>query len=383
MADTIAANLLPQTATYNPEADFFLLVRGGADGPASGPYLLFASSVVAAGGSSGGGGPFGGGTIVSVTSVFGRQGVVSAQVGDYTAAKITYSAGATGIPAVTVQEAIDYIAENGGGGGGSGLPIGGSEGQVATRDGSGGVIWGDQTLISVFGRDGVVTPMTGDYHADQIALTTDGSTPTVNRFVTASDVAKITSIDLDLQLPDPSAATIGHVLKVGASNIPGWAAETGGGGGGVGQIDLGPHLRPDSSASPTWVYSTGTGTWEFLHTTAQALFCEFRWPGVGMTLELILSCAATSGNVGFSASLAAITSGTTDLFDKALSTANSANVAVANASGKTVLLSIPLTNADSAAAGDMVRLKIVKDNTVGSNAAGAAILRLATLVPTP
>ncbi len=85
MADTIQANLLPQTATYNPDTDFFMLLRGDGNGPASGPYLLFASSVVASGGGSGGdgggdygygGGPFGGGATVSVTSVFGRQGVV-------------------------------------------------------------------------------------------------------------------------------------------------------------------------------------------------------------------------------------------------------------------------------------------------------------------
>lgn len=389
MAGEVKSRDLPQTATYDPTSDFFMLVRGDENGPSSGPYLLFASAVIASydGGTGGsgdygyGGGPFGGGSTASVTSVFGRKGVISADVGDYTAAKITYSAGATGIPATTTQEAIDYLVTYGGGGSG-GLPVGGSEGQVATRDGAGGVIWTDQVVTTVFGRDGTVVPVAGDYHADQIAVTTDGVTPTTNQFVTASDLAKIAALDPDLQLPDPSGETIGHVLKVSASNTAEWAAEAGGSAG-VGQIDLGPHLRPDSSASPTWVYATGTGTWEFLHTTAQALFCEFRWPGVDMTLELILSCAATSGNVGFSVSLAAVTPGSADLYNKAFATANSDDVAVADASGKTVLLSIPLTNDDSAADGDMVRMKIAKDNTVGSNAAGTTTLRLATLVPTP
>ncbi len=282
-----------------------------------------------------------------------------------------------------MQEAIDYIAENGGGGGGSGLPTGGSEGQVATRDGAGGVIWADQVLISVFGRDGIVTPMTGDYHADQIALTTDGSTPTVNRFVTASDVAKITALDLDLQTPDRSGASENDVLSIDSGGDMVWAAPTGGSGSSVAQIDLMPHLRPDSASPPTWVYDGGAGTWQFSNSGTQVLHAEFRWPGGSNQIELVTTASVTTGDVKFGVYVSAITPDGSDLYDKSYGAINSDTVTVRDAVKKTSAVVIAITNDDSAAAGDYVRIKIVRDNTVGSNAAGTASIRMAALVPVP
>ena len=240
----------------------------------------------------------------------------------------------------------------------------------------------------MFGNSGAILAAFGQYHTDLIAsVKTVGEDPNVacdNRFVTAAQVAKLTALDEDLQVPDPTGATLGHVLTVvddGGTNVVGYAAPAAGsGGGGLSQIDLFPYLRPDASTPPSWVYASGTATWEFANSGTLPLYAEIDyWPGGTATINFTFSCAATSGNVGFQVQIAAVTPGSADLWDRALVSATASSTAAADAVKKTKRATITISGLDSVAEGDLVRIKLWRDNTVGSNAAGNAVLRGCTL----
>lgn len=92
-----------------------------------------------------------------------------------------------------------------------------------------------------------------------------------------------------------------------------------------------------------------------------------------LTLKVQFAIAATSGNVQFRAAIEAITPAdalnvnTTTNFD----TANSSGAVSVPASTYNLKeFSIPLTNNDSIAAGDMVTFTLDRDVTVSSNASG-------------
>lgn len=385
MAEPKKATQLPITAATNSETDYFMVVRGNAGGPSSGPSLVpIKNVVVATDGGTGGGGT--GGTVElpddMVLSVFGRPGpTITAAAGDYDASQISFNPASSGLPASNLEVAINAVAALS-----STLDPPTNEGDVLTGDGSGNWTSQPPLITSIFGREGVVDAATGDYHADQIATVKlvggDPNTATTNQFVTAGDKTKLATLDAARQIP--AGGTTGQALKKvsGTDYDVSWQddATGGGGGGSLSQIDLMPFFRPDSAAPPNWAYVSGTGFWEFSSASTQGLFCEIGyWPGGTVTLDLTVGCSVTTGNAGFSCQIAAVTPDSADLFDKALATANTGNIAVADATKKTKRLSITLSNLDSAAAGDLVRIKLARDNTVGSNAAGLATLRGATL----
>ena len=159
------------------------------------------------------------------------------------------------------------------------------------------------------------------------------------------------------------------------------APAAGSGGGGLSQIDLFPYLRPKSSGGPSWVYSTDTATWEFANSGIQALCAEIDyWPGgTSATINFTVSCSATSGNVAIYYQIAAITPGSADLFDKALSSWTLVQTTAADAAKKTKRITGTISGIDSVAEGDLVRIHFWRDNTVGSNAAGTMVLRGCTL----
>lgn len=83
-----------------------------------------------------------------------------------------------------------------------------------------------------------------------------------------------------------------------------------------------------------------------------------------LKLDIMYAAAsATSGKVDFEASVEAITSGDTVDTDAASSfdAVNAANQTVPGTAGYMSVLTITLTNKDSVAAGDMVRLKLERD----------------------
>lgn len=387
MAD-VKARELPTSQAFDPTTDYLLAIKGDASGARSGPYKVPAQNVSVGSATSGGGGSGGGGgTVVGgIAKVFGREGPeISAAANDYTAAQVDFDPTTSGLAADNVQTAIDAVAalrET--------LPVPGSEGDVLTADGAGN--WSSQppTLVSVFGREGAVDAMSGDYHADQIAqVKTVGEDPnvaTTNRFVTAAQIAKLTSLNEALQMPDPSSATLGHVATiVDSSGTKVWAAAAptggGGGGGGLSQIDLFPFFRGDSANPPSWVYSSGAATWQFSSSGTQPLFAEIDyWPGGTATINFTYSCSVTSGNIQWFFIINPVTPASAELLTKAWSNQQAlGSVAVADNVNKILRVTGTISGIDGVAAGDHVRISCWRNNGASGNAAGTAILRGCTL----
>lgn len=84
--------------------------------------------------------------------------------------------------------------------------------------------------------------------------------------------------------------------------------------------------------------------------------------------------SATTGAVYFEASVMAVTDGdAADINTESYDTANSGNATVPGTAGYLDEISITLTNADSVAAGDYVKIKINRDaNNASDTAAGDA-----------
>ena len=388
MADPVRATKLDPSNAFDPNTDFLMAVKGDAFGARSGPYLIPGVSVTVGSAVTGGDGTGGGTTPPpsgGITKVFGRTGPeISAQISDYDASQIDYDPTTSGLAADNVQTAIDAVAalrET--------LPVPGSDGDILTATGG---EWSSQppAVESVFGRSGAVDVAAGDYHTDQIAVVKtvggDPNTPCTNQFVTAAQIAKLTALDTALQLPSPAAATLGHVLTVvdsGGTKVAAYAAPPagGGGGGGLSQIDLFPHFVPDASAPPSWVYANGVWAWHFANSGTQPLVAAIDyWPGGTATINLTWSCSVTTGNVQFFYTLTAITPDSSDLIDKAgsASQATGASAAADNAK-KSKRYTATISGLDSVAAGDLVLIKLWRNNGAAGNAAGTAVLRGCTL----
>ena len=97
-----------------------------------------------------------------------------------------------------------------------------------------------------------------------------------------------------------------------------------------------------------------------------------------VTLVIFYAMAtATSGNIYWQGQLEAITPGDSTDTDATTSfdTANSGNGAVPGTAGYMQAISVTMTNADSVAAGDLVRLSVNRDaNNASDTAAGDAYL---------
>jgi hypothetical protein len=380
MAD-VKARGLPTSQSFDPNTDLIMVVKGDASGPRSGPFLIPGLNVSVGSAATGGGGGTGGGTVVSgITKVFGRTGPeITAAANDYRADQVSFDPTESGLAADNVEMAINAVVALRGA-----LPVPETDGDILTVTGG---EWSAQppAVESVFGNSGAIVAAAGQYHADLISqVKTVGEDPnvaTTNRFVTAAQIAKLTSLDLTRQLPDPAGATVGHVLTVVDSGGNSWAAAapTGGTGGSSSGFVLTATalLRPDPSAPPSWVYSGGTGYWDFAASGTQPVYFEIDyWPGgAAVTMNLAVTCAATSGSVRFSAQVAAVTPDTTELWDRSFASAVTGTITVPDNVKKMKRVPIALTGLDGVAVGDWVRVKFWRDNTVGSNAAGAVQVR--------
>jgi len=383
MAD-VKARKLPPSQAFDPATDYLMAVKGDALGARSGPYLVPGLNVSVGSAASGGGGDTGTPVTGGITKVFNRTGPeINAATSDYDANQIDYDPTASGLAADNVQTAIDAVVALR-----DTLPVPGADGDILT--GTGGE-WSSQppAVESVFGDSGAISAQFGQYHSDLIAtVKTVGEDDNVDcdhQFVTADQIAKLTALDTALQLPDPEAATVGHVLTVvedGDDQV--WEAAApaaGSGGGGLSQIDMFPYLKPKGGDGPTWVYSGNTATWEFVNSGFQVLTAEIDyWPGgTSATINFTVSCSATSGNVAIYFQIAAVTPGSSDLWDKALSSWVQVQTTAADNAKKTKRMTGTISGIDSVAEGDLVRIHFWRDNAVGSNAAGTMVLRGCTL----
>lgn len=120
-------------------------------------------------------------------------------------------------------------------------------------------------------------------------------------------------------------------------------------------------------------------------TEETAYFSDVAPQGLTGTLTLVtywVMASATSGNLGVHVAVEAVTPGDSVDLDAGTSfdTVNTSNAtAVAATAGYLFTVSITLTNADSVAAGDYLRISIYRDTGVASNATGDAYLLAAEL----
>jgi hypothetical protein len=91
------------------------------------------------------------------------------------------------------------------------------------------------------------------------------------------------------------------------------------------------------------------------------------YQGGTLKVELICIASESSGTAGFSAAVEAITPGDATDLDSTVSfdTANDGTGSVPSTVGQSFLVTITLSNKDSAAAGDHFRLKLVRSDSVG------------------
>lgn len=122
----------------------------------------------------------------------------------------------------------------------------------------------------------------------------------------------------------------------------------------------------------------------FDDTTPEGIYFQFRMPSdysSSPVLKLVYSMAsATTGTIELEASVWAASDGE-DVDTESYDTINTATETVPGTAGLSSDLSVTLTNADSLAAGDLVRVKLFRDADDGTNdtATGDLELRAATL----
>jgi len=122
----------------------------------------------------------------------------------------------------------------------------------------------------------------------------------------------------------------------------------------------------------------------FDDTTPEGVYFQFRMPSdfsSAPVLKLVYSMAsAITGTIEFEASIWAATDGE-DVDTESYDTVNNGTETVPGTAGLSSDLSITLTNADSLAANDLVRIKLFRDADDATNdtATGNLELRAATL----
>ena len=123
------------------------------------------------------------------------------------------------------------------------------------------------------------------------------------------------------------------------------------------------------------VIDAGETNWRLLadDTTDESVWWQFRMPSFSgtLTIEVQYSMAsATSGNVVLTAAVMAVTPGdSADINTESYDTANSATDAVPGTAGYLGTATITLTNNDSVAAGDLVKILLSRDANNGSDTA--------------
>ena len=141
--------------------------------------------------------------------------------------------------------------------------------------------------------------------------------------------------------------------------------------------------KPYDTAQPVWVHVDGTNApaagWGFDAATDEQIFFEFiatAYTSGNVTVEIDwYADTATSGNVVWTAAIAAVSPGdATDWETDAFATASTVTDA-AGAGQYIQRASVAVSNLDSLAAGDRVRMKVTRDaNNASDTMAGDAIL---------
>lgn len=141
-------------------------------------------------------------------------------------------------------------------------------------------------------------------------------------------------------------------------------------------------LIPDDTNTPERKFAQDRTYWAFDDSTDEFVYTpSFEMPaaytGSGtLKIDLLIGGAGTSGNIGFDVAVEAITAA--DAVDmtgaSSWDTDNTANTAAPGTAGYLAKLTITLTNKDSVAAGDIMRLRINRDAATASDMTGDAYL---------
>lgn len=154
----------------------------------------------------------------------------------------------------------------------------------------------------------------------------------------------------------------------------------------TGTISLPMPGHLDTTAPPGVVIANNVPYMAFDDTTVEACYWVFRMPAnyaSGLTAKIQYSMAsATSNSVDFEISIMAVSDADSqDLDSDSYDTVNSGSDTVPGTAGHFGEISITMTNADSVAAGDYVRIKLSRDSDDGTNdtATGDCEVRAVTL----
>lgn len=135
----------------------------------------------------------------------------------------------------------------------------------------------------------------------------------------------------------------------------------------------------DETAPAGLDYENNTPKILFDDTTSEGVYWQFRMPSdysSAPVLKLVYTMAsATSGTMEFEASLWA-TSDNESAVTASYDTINTGTETVPGTAGLTSDLSITLANADTLAAGDLVRIKLFRDADDGTNDTATGDLEL-------
>ena len=140
----------------------------------------------------------------------------------------------------------------------------------------------------------------------------------------------------------------------------------------------------DDTAPPGIAYTVNLPRVLFDDTTPEIMYWQFRLPG-NYASGPVLKCqytmsSATSGTVEFEASIWAISDGdSADVDTESYDTVNTGSATVPGTAGYLDEISITMTNADSMAAGDLVRLQLARDADDGTNDTATGDLELRVL----
>lgn len=130
--------------------------------------------------------------------------------------------------------------------------------------------------------------------------------------------------------------------------------------------------RPDATNPPGLEFEDSIPRWLFDDSTAETMYAEFVMPSnFASTAELKIYYAmasATSGKIEFEVSVMAVSDGDSqDLDTESYDTANTTSVTVPGTAGYLDVVTVTLTNDDSLAASDLVRMRISRDADDATN----------------
>jgi len=242
------------------------------------------------------------------------------------------------------------------------MPIPGPVGEALISTGSAWI--SGMPGATVFGRNVPVNAEEGDYLTSQVL-----------------QVLGYNYINAPVITPPTDGQAL--IFSTASGGYIGGSAGTGSGGVSA-TIDLLSNPILDITNPPSFVFYNGVRALSFSSSTSQLFYGVMEWPsGSSFSINLHSSMlTATSGTLGWGFQMMKITPGAAFSFKTDdYATENLGSGTVSGTINRPTKITIGLTNIDGAVAGDLVRWKLRRNTSVGSNASGNAELWAAQLIP--